>query len=181
MRNFRPCYHHDEPLEIGGYQRRNRIMTIKNNKDFWAGALFMLFGIGAAVVAQENELGTLSRMGPGFFPTALGLILALLGAVISVRALVEPVANETDGQISPVQWGVLFFILGSVALFALSLLTVGLLGSITILVVTSSLAAGKIGVRWKEVAVLTVFLAALCWAVFGYGIGLQVPVWPTFL
>ena len=118
-------------------------MTIKNNKDFWAGALFMLFGIGAAVVAQENELGTLSRMGPGFFPTALGLILALLGAVISVRALVEPVANETDGQISPVQWGVLFFILGSVALFALSLLTVGLLGSITILVVTSSLAAGK--------------------------------------
>lgn len=156
-------------------------MIIKNNKDFWAGALFMLFGIGAAVVAQENELGTLSRMGPGFFPTALGLILAFLGAALSIRALMGSVTNEPNGQITKVQWSVLIFILGSVALFALSLLTVGLLGSIVILVVTSSFAAGKVGVRWKEVSVLTVFLAVLCWVVFGYGIGLQVPVWPTFL
>lgn len=178
---FRACYHHDKPLEIVGFQRRNRIMTIKNNKDFWAGALFMLFGIGAAVVAQENELGTLSRMEPGFFPTASGLILAFLGAVISIRALVGSVNNEPNGPITKVQWSVLIFILGSVALFALSLLTVGLLGSIAILVVTSSFAAGKVGIRWKEVSVLTVFLAVLCWVVFGYGIGLQVPVWPTFL
>ena len=73
MHNFRPCYHHDEPLEIGGYQRRNRIMTIKNNKDFWSGALFMLFGIGAAVVAQENELGTLHKSGQAFFRQRWGL------------------------------------------------------------------------------------------------------------
>jgi len=155
-------------------------MTIKNEKDFWAGVLFMLLGIGAAIVAQENELGTLSRMGPSFFPTVLGVILAFLGAVISLRALMGSVVSK-DGRIAPVHWGVLLFVLGSVALFALSLLTLGLLASIAILVVTSSLAVGKIGARWKEVGVLTIFLATLCWVVFGYGIGLQVPVWPTLL
>ena len=51
-------------------------MMIKNKKDFWAGIFFIAFGAGAAAVAQENALGTLSRMGPGFFPTALGVILA---------------------------------------------------------------------------------------------------------
>lgn len=62
-------------------------MMIKNKKDFWAGIFFIAFGAGAAAVAQENALGTLSRMGPGFFPTALGVILALLGCCLSLRAL----------------------------------------------------------------------------------------------
>ena len=61
-------------------------MMIKNKKDFWAGIFFIAFGAGAAAVAQENALGTLSRMGPGFFPTALGVILALLGCCLSLRA-----------------------------------------------------------------------------------------------
>ena len=44
-------------------------MQIKHEKDFWAGILFALLGLGAVVVAQENRLGTLSRMGPAYFPT----------------------------------------------------------------------------------------------------------------
>ena len=53
-------------------------MLNKNQKDFWAGILFVIFGIGTVVVAQENALGTLSRMGPAYFPTILGAMLALM-------------------------------------------------------------------------------------------------------
>ena len=69
--------------------------------------------------------GTLSRMGPGFFPTALGVILALLGCCLSLRALLF--SGYGDGSLEGVNWGVLGFILGSVAVFAVSLLELGVL------------------------------------------------------
>ena len=119
---------------------------IKNKKDFWAGIFFIAFGAGAAAIAQENALGTLSRMGPGF-----------------------------EG----VNWGVLGFILGSVAVFAVSLLELGVLLSIALMIVISSLASGRF--RAREVAVLTVFMCLLCWVIFIFGVGLQVPVLPAFL
>ena len=137
-------------------------MMIKNKKDFWAGIFFIAFGAGAAAVAQENALGTLSRMGPGFFPTALGVILAL-----------------REGSLEGVNWGVLGFILGSVAVFAVSLLELGVLLSIALMIVISSLASGRF--RAREVAVLTVFMCLLCWVIFIFGVGLQVPVLPAFL
>lgn len=152
---------------------------IKHQKDFWAGILFMAFGIGAAVVAQENPLGTLSRMGPGYFPTALGIILGILGAALSVRALLTSRPSDASSRIEPVHPGVRLFILGSVAVYALTLLTLGLVVSIALLVVISSAAAGRLWARRLEVTVLCVFLCALCWAVFSQGIGLQVPVLPV--
>ena len=146
---------------------------IKNKKDFWAGIFFIAFGAGAAAVAQENALGTLSRMGPGFFPTALGVILALLGCCLSLRALLF--SGCGDGSLG----GVLGFILGSVAVFAVSLLELGVLLSIALMIVISSLASGRF--RAREVAVLTVFMCLLCWVIFIFGVGLQVPVLPAFL
>lgn len=152
-------------------------MMIKNKKDFWAGIFFIAFGAGAAAVAQENALGTLSRMGPGFFPTALGVILALLGCCLSLRALLF--SGYGDGSLEGVNWGVLGFILGSVAVFAVSLLKLGVLLSIALMIVISSLASGRF--RAREVAVLTVFMCLLCWVIFIFGVGLQVPVLPAFL
>ena len=125
---------------------------------------FIAFGAGAAAVAQENALGTLSRMGPGFFPTALGVILALLGCCLSLRALLF--SGYGDGSLEGVNWGVLGFILGSVAVFAVSLLELGVLLSIALMIVISSLASGRF--RAREVAVLTVFMCLLCWVIY-YG------------
>ena len=110
-------------------------------------------------------------MGPGFFPTALGVILALLGCCLSLRALLF--SGYGDGSLEGVNWGVLGFILGSVAVFAVSLL------SIALMIVISSLASGRF--RAREVAVLTVFMCLLCWVIFIFGVGLQVPVLPAFL
>ena len=152
-------------------------MMIKNKKDFWAVIFFIAFGAGAAVVAQENALGTLSRMGPGFFPTALGVILALLGCGLSLRALI--LSGAADGALEKVHWGVLLCILGSVAVFAVALLELGVLLSIALMIVLSSLASGRF--RAGEVGVLTVFMCLLCWLIFIFGVGLQVPVLPAFI
>jgi len=62
-------------------------MKIKNAKDFWAGAMFVAFGLGFAIVARNYPMGSGVRMGPAYFPTVLGLLLAVLGLAILVLPL----------------------------------------------------------------------------------------------
>jgi len=52
-------------------------------RDRMAGVLMMVLGLGAAYAASAYPRGTLSRMGPGFLPLVLGLVLALLGLLIA--------------------------------------------------------------------------------------------------
>ena len=56
-------------------------MSIRNPKDFWAGLLYVVLGLAAVYIAQDYEMGTATRMGPGYFPTLLGGFLALIGVV----------------------------------------------------------------------------------------------------
>jgi len=62
------------------------------NRDFYAGALMMLIGLGACLEGLTYKLGTLTHMGPGFFPVALGVILVVLGMLDHLRqvALLHP-------------------------------------------------------------------------------------------
>ncbi|MSQ19991.1 MAG: tripartite tricarboxylate transporter TctB family protein [Betaproteobacteria bacterium] len=65
-------------------------MQIKNGKDFWAGLMFTVFGLGFMIVAINNyNMGTAVRMGPAYFPTMLGGLCALLGAFVLFRAFVS--------------------------------------------------------------------------------------------
>ena len=68
-------------------------MLIKSQKDFFAGLLFIAIGLGFAWGATDYELGSTARMGPGYFPMALGALLAALGAVIAFKALVIETAD----------------------------------------------------------------------------------------
>jgi len=61
--------------------------TLLSNKDFWAGALLASIGVAAAVLARDYPFGTSLRMGPGYFPTVLGVTLALFGGYFLVRSL----------------------------------------------------------------------------------------------
>lgn len=142
--------------------------------DFWAGLLFIFFGIAAVALAGENDLGTLSRMGPAYFPTITGGLLTGLGALMSVKAIVSP-AKRTGAPAS--QWGVLLFILGSVALFALSLLTLGLIAAVLLLVLTASFANSA--ARPLEALILSGVLAFAAWIVFILGLGLHIPLLPA--
>jgi putative tricarboxylic transport membrane protein len=68
-------------------------MKITNGKDFWAGLMFIAFGLAFMWKAQDYAMGTSVRMGPAYFPTVLGGLLAVLGAVVLFRAFVSKIDN----------------------------------------------------------------------------------------
>jgi hypothetical protein len=63
------------------------LRTLFQKRDFYAGTLMILLGGGAVLAARENPYGSLMHMGPGFFPTILGVILMLLGVLIAIPAI----------------------------------------------------------------------------------------------
>lgn len=138
--------------------------------------MFCLFGIGAVYFAGENPLGSLRRMGAGYFPTVLGCALTFIGALLCVRAFLRP--GSAGGAITPVHWGVLIYILLSVAAFALALTHGGLVVALALLIGIASLARGAF--KLKEVLVLIVVLCLICVTVFVHLLGFVVPVWPTW-
>ncbi len=68
-------------------------MKITNGKDFWAGLMFIAFGLGFMFVAQNYAMGNAVRMGPAYFPTVLGGLLAVLGAAVFLRAFVSKIEH----------------------------------------------------------------------------------------
>ncbi len=96
----------------------NLLRELVSKRDFYAGALMLLLGLGIAVKGTTYRAGTLMHMGPGFMPTALGVLLALLGIAIAVSGLSSAGgADEHDGdqRILPAnpQWWAWFCILMS--------------------------------------------------------------------
>src|SRR6476620_489271 len=67
--------------------RRHCNMHIRNQKDFWAGLLFAAFGLFFSGFGTRYTFGSAARMGPGYFPTVLGVILILMGVGIALMAL----------------------------------------------------------------------------------------------
>jgi len=148
-----------------------RTVRIRCRQDLWAGVFFVAVGALAVVLARAYPIGTAMRMGPGYFPTVLGALVALLGIGIAIRG-----ACFAGAELWP--WGLrpLVLVLGGVVLFAALVRPLGLVVATLALVVTGSL--GNREARPAEVAALGLFLAALAVGVFVYGLGLPFPVWP---
>jgi len=116
-------------------------------------------------------MGTAVRMGPGFFPTLLGGLLALLGLMVAAKDL------WVNGE--PVRgWAFrpLVLVFGAVLAFAFLVQSLGLVLATLALVVIRSLGGWEF--RLREVAVLCLLSAALAVGVFAYGLGLPFKVWP---
>jgi hypothetical protein len=69
-------------------------MKIRNQKDFWAGLMFFGIGLAFAIVALNYQMGTAVRMGPAYFPTVLGGLMAVLGLIVLLRSFVSRVHGE---------------------------------------------------------------------------------------
>lgn len=151
-------------------------MQLRDRQDFWSGVMFIALGLGFAWKASYYQLGTAARMGPGYFPFWLGMILALLGVVILLGALSKR-AGRTS--IAPFDWRILLLVVGSVVLYALALRLLGIYLSVFMLVVLSSLASHEFS--WKVAAANAVFLVAFTHLAFIKGLGLIFPLWPSFL
>src|SRR5579884_3758772 len=93
-------------------------MSFSHRRDYYAGALMVLVGCGAAVAGSRYQLGSLTQMGPGFFPTALGVLLALLGIAIACTAAYAPgPALGTEAPAPKPDWRGWFCITAGALLF----------------------------------------------------------------
>ncbi|MFO1305594.1 MAG: tripartite tricarboxylate transporter TctB family protein [Burkholderiales bacterium] len=146
---------------------------IKHPKDFWAGVLYMVFGATAIIIALSYPAGTAGRMGPGYFPRALGALLIALGAFLSLRALRIQGAPIHFASPKP-----LIVVIGSVVVFGIAAPILGLAIATVLLVIVSSTASDEF--RWKEATIASVLIAAFTVVAFAWGLQLQLPVWPWF-
>ena len=145
--------------------------VVRSPKDFVAGLMFIAVGITAIVIASNYTLGTAARMGPGYFPRILGILMIVLGAVISLRSL------KVNGPPLPGwKWRPVLVVLGSVVIFGLVVNRLGLVLSTIMLILMSS--AASMEFRPKEAAISGVLLAMLAVGVFVIGLKLQVGIWP---
>jgi hypothetical protein len=147
---------------------------IRNPKEFGSGCLFAGAGLAAIVLGSGYPVGTAARMGPGYFPRGLGMILIVMGLVLIVRGLRTTGARIAISDVKP-----LLIVLGSVVLFGVTVVPLGLVLATILLVVVSSFASHEF--RWKEAVIASLFLAVFVVLAFGYGLKLQLPIWPAFL
>ena len=140
-------------------------MTMHLHRDVVAGALFMLIGALALIVARGYPAGSAMRMGPGYFPNVLAGLLVLFGIYLVASGLA---GTETLSG----GWS-----LRALVILPLSLVLFGALidraGFVpAMLVLTFGSATASTEVRLVEALVFSAFLTLLCAAVFVWGLGL---------
>jgi len=160
-------------------------VNIKSQKDFFSGLMFMGVGVAFAWGASSYTIGNGARMGPGYFPLVLGVLLAFLGGIITFKALV---VETMDGdKIGSFAWRPLIFIILANVVFgallgglpSIGLPSMGLIAGIYALTFVACLAGEKF--NFKEALVLATILAIFSYLAFIKLLNLQFPVWPAFI
>ncbi len=151
------------------------MMKIKSERDFWSGLMFLFVGIAFAWGATTYSFGSSARPGPGYFPFGLGILLAILGAMVLFKALT--IETEDGEHVGHFAWKPLIVILFAVALFGAILPRLGLLISLPILIGISSWASDEFS--WKATLINAVVLTVMSWLIFVKGLSLTIPVLPT--
>ena len=165
-------------------------MKIKSEQDFWAGLMFIVFGLFFIVVALGTpefvdklvgtrlipgyQMGSSVRMGPAYFPVVLGGLLAVLGLVVLFDSLMEAGPKLAQFHFRPL----LFIAISSLA-FAYLLKPLGLpLAGIALVFIS---AYGGHEFNWKEVAIMSVVLVIFSVLVFVEALVLPFPICPDFI
>ncbi|MDN6884222.1 tripartite tricarboxylate transporter TctB family protein [Variovorax sp. CAN2819] len=160
-------------------------MKIKSQKDFFSGLMFTVVGVAFAWGATTYTVGTGARMGPGYFPLMLGILMALIGLGIMFTGLT---VETTDGEkIGKWAWKQVVFILGANLAFgvllgglpSIGVPAMGMIIAIYALVIISSLAGHEF--KLPSVLVLATVLAVGSYVAFIWALKLQIQVWPTFI
>jgi len=160
-------------------------VNIKSQKDFFSGLMFMGVGVAFAWGASSYTIGNGARMGPGYFPLVLGVLLAFLGGIITFKALV---VETMDGdKIGSFAWRPLIFIILANVVFgallgglpSIGLPSMGLIAGIYALTFVACLAGEKF--NFKEAFILATILAVFSYLAFIKLLNLQFPVWPAFV
>ena len=140
-------------------------LRISNEEDFFAGLMFIAFGLVAVIISRDYPMGTAERMGPGYFPTYIGWLLIILGTSIAGRSF------KSEGEkVTPFAWRPFIFLTSAFCLFGWGIDNIGFVPSLVAVIVLSAL-GGQL-FRLKEVIPMTILLTAIAVGTFYYGIQL---------
>ena len=160
-------------------------MNIKSQKDFFSGLLYAVVGGAFAIGATNYNIGTGARMGPGYFPLLLGVILGVIGLYIMFKALVVETAD--GDKIGKWAWKPLFYIIAGNLLFGvllsglpnLGIPGMGLIAAIYGVTIVVSKAGHESSI--KQSLILATILSTISYLGFIKLLNLQFPVWPSFI
>ena len=144
-----------------------------------------MVGVAFAWGATNYTVGEAARMGPGYFPLVLGVLMALVGIVVSFKSLI--VDTKTDNKIGQWAWRPLFYVITANVVFGVLLAGLrtfdfpafGLIVAIYALTFIASMAQADW--KFKPTLLLATALAVGSYLVFVLALALQFPVWPDFI
>lgn len=142
---------------------------IRHPKDFWTGIIFLVIGLAAIVIGRDYPMGTAGRMGPAYFPTVLGGLLALIGLIGVIRSFLRP--GEAIGKFYIKE---IILILLAVLLFGFLMRGAGLVPAALVLVLMSAYASPKF--TWGASVLLAIGLAVFAVLLFVKLLGLPMPI-----
>ena len=152
-------------------------MNIKSQKDFWSGLMFLVVGVAFAWGSTTYNFGSSARPGPAYFPFGLGVLTALLGAVLLFKALT--IETEGGDPIGAWAWKPLITITLAVGVFGWALPHLGMFVALPLLVVAAALAGDEF--HWKDAIINSAVLTAGSWFIFIWGLKLTIPLLPSFI
>jgi len=144
-------------------------LKITSQEDFWGGVMFIAFGALAIFIASDYPFGTAARMGPGYFPTWIGIGLIVLGLMIAATGFKDK--GEGVGKFA---WKAMVLLSVAFIIFGWAIDHIGFVLAVFFMVALAS-AAGK-EYRWKESLIVAVALIIGCWALFIKGLDLPFPL-----
>jgi hypothetical protein len=121
------------------------------------------------IVARDYDMGTALKMGPAYFPTILGGLLAAIGAIAVIRSFIV-----TGTPIGKFTFKGLILVIVSVILFGFLVRGVGLVVALPLLIIISSSASMRF--RWRTTLLMAVVLTVFCVLVFVKGLGIPLPI-----
>lgn len=148
---------------------------IRKPRDFWSGAVFLGLGVFAALTAVDYGLGSARKMGPGYFPLALGALLAAIGLALIVRSLI----GRREPPLPEFKWVPLTLVIGAVVMFGLIVRGAGLVPAVFLI----ALASARASRRFRLVPAILVGLGAtvFSWALFVLALGLPLAAFGPWL
>ncbi|HSR13388.1 MAG TPA: tripartite tricarboxylate transporter TctB family protein, partial [Thermodesulfobacteriota bacterium] len=132
---------------------------LRNPKDLGSGLMFLVVGCLCVAIARAYPMGATAQMGPGYFPTILGSLLALNGGALVVRSFFR-----NGSGLSSVSWRGILLSVAALVLFGLLLKTAGLGIAVLVLVMVGATASAEFRV-WSSL-LLAVGLSIFCGFVF---------------
>ncbi len=145
-------------------------MKITSQEDFWAGMMFIAFGALAIFIASDYPYGTAARMGPGYFPTWIGIAMVILGLMITVSGF-----REQGQGIGKWPWKAMILISIAFIFFGWSIDNLGFIIALFVMVTLAAMAGREY--RWKEGIILAALLIIGSWALFIKALELSFPLW----